>query len=130
MNYDLEKKFVESFIQKRWQERIMYEFSKEKKRKVALSRFCHNADNYIKKNNIIYKEYNFDDIIDLIEFKSNEECYIISWDEDDGLSVSIGKALDKINNAGLSMILIFSVYSIVITEKELGDTMMYLLRVC
>ncbi len=129
MNYDLEKKFVENFIQKRWQDRIIYEFSKEKKRKVALSRFCHNAENYIKKNTVIYKGCNFGDIIDLLEFKSKEECYIISWD-DDGLSISIGKALDKINNAGLSMILIFSVYSIVITEKGLGDSMMYLLRVC
>ncbi len=128
MNYDIEKKFAGNFIQKRWQDRLIYELSKEKKRKTALSRFCHNAENYIKKDTIIYKGCNLDDIFNIIAVKTGEGCYIISWDKDDGLCVNLRQALDKIDNAGLSMILIFSDYSIIITEREHGDTLKYLLK--
>ena len=49
MDSKIEKEFVKSYIDKNYQERLLYELGSSKKRVNALSRFSHNAETILKK---------------------------------------------------------------------------------
>ena len=50
MDSNIEKEFVKSYIDKNYQERLLYELGSSKKRVNALSRFSHNAETILKKS--------------------------------------------------------------------------------
>ena len=50
MDSKIEKEFVKSYIDKNYQERLLYELGSSKKRVNALSRFSHNAETILKKS--------------------------------------------------------------------------------
>ncbi|MBD5134784.1 MAG: hypothetical protein HDT39_02285 [Lachnospiraceae bacterium] len=54
MNNKFELEFVNNYIAKGKRERILYELTSKKKRKNAISRFCHNTLEYIDKNKVVY----------------------------------------------------------------------------
>ncbi len=88
MNKDIEEKFVKKFIDKRYQDRILYELFSSKKRVKALSKFAHNANEILALQTIRKQErkLSIDDLNEVSEkiLCGKEECYIISDDCFDG----------------------------------------------
>lgn len=58
---------------------------------------------------------------------NNPECYIISWDENDGKTMDISEAVQLINDPPLSMILISNDYAVIVAEPDCDRTVKYLL---
>ena len=53
MNSQKEKWFVNVYINKRYKERLNFEFSSQKKRQNALERFAHNTESIIDDKNCL-----------------------------------------------------------------------------
>lgn len=56
MDKEKELLFVKNFIIKQKRERILYELASNKKRKNAISRFCHMASDYIDIKKLFMRE--------------------------------------------------------------------------
>lgn len=69
MNFDYEQFFIHYFIVKNKRERLQFELLNESKRQRAISRFNHNAINYIDERKIIYSgnDISWSDLKNLME---------------------------------------------------------------
>lgn len=80
MEYETERRFVQSYIRKERRERLLYELTNPKKRYDGLSRFCHQADDLLEKSKIrlcgtnLYRQQSF---LDFIE-NHDEPCSVLS----------------------------------------------------
>ena len=87
MNKGIEQDFVKIYIDKKYQERVLFELSSPKKRTSALSRFSHDTEK------ILNQSVNIKAIIYLSELhESDEKVYIISWDKNDGMFIPLEDA--------------------------------------
>ena len=101
MDSKIEKEFVKSYIDKNYQERLLYELGSSKKRVNALARFSHNAETILKKS--VSKRI----ITSLGDFQEKDQTvYIISWDEKDGLTMPLSDAVRYLEASYMSVILI------------------------
>ena len=123
MDSKIEKEFVKSYIDKNYQERLLYEFGSSKKRVNALSRFSHNAETILRKS--VSKRI----ITSLGDFQEKDQTvYIISWDEKDGLTMPLSDAVRHLEASYMSVILIGKDFSLIKEETENGYAKIFYLK--
>ena len=131
MNNKFELEFVNNYITKGKRERLLYELTSKKKRKNAISRFCHNTLAYIDKNKVVYEGntisvYELEKLIK--KYSKNKEGYVISWESDiDGRILPIDNAINEVIGNGMASIVIFSNVILIETEQEQGAAIKYVL---
>lgn len=124
MNLEMEKVFIEKFIKKDYQERIIYELTK--KREKALSRFSHNAYDILNKDNNILQIHDKDSVVTLISSKDliNKDCYFISRFLD-GEIIKLDVALKEAFEDLCSSIIISTNFVIIKEETIIGKPNIY-----
>lgn len=132
MDRIIEEKFVRTFIEKRIQDRIIFELSDSKRRDTAIDRFCHRTDDLVKPKYILHKSNKLwsDEILNMISELSNEKsCYVISFLPDiDGIQTTLEGALSRCLGAGMPSIMIVGENIAVIeTEQVQGPATKYIL---
>ena len=115
MNSEIEQQFIKNYIDKNYQERLIYELGTSKKRVNALSRFSHNVESILQKG--ISKKIitNFDDFQE-----KNQTVYIIALNEKDGTTMPLSDALRYLEVSYMSVILIGKDFSLIKEETEKG----------
>lgn len=130
MNSEYENIFTEQFIVKERRERIRFELG-GKKRRDALSRFCHNSEDFLIMNRVIYSgnDISPNALIKLAEENCKSKlCYIMAYNNDiDGIVCGIEEAVDKAVGNGMAAIIISDGFAIVETEQCLGSAQKYVL---
>ncbi|MBR4471262.1 MAG: hypothetical protein IKS54_08150 [Erysipelotrichaceae bacterium] len=131
MMTDKEKYFIETFIAKDRQERLLYEFSHEKKRYKGLDRFSHQSKQLLDPKKIIAEGIDLFDqkvFLDHLKKHKDEEVYIASTDAYyDGMSLSLEEAIRESALFMEAVIIIGKGYAIVIGEAMKGGSDKYLL---
>lgn len=123
MNNDIEKRFIKAYIDKNYQERLLYELGSSKKRVNALSRFSHSVDRILKES---VNQQIVTDVTNLRE--PNQSVYIISWDEKDGTSMPFSEAARYIETTYTSTILIGEDFSLIKEETEKGAPRIFYIK--
>ncbi len=128
---EIEKIFVEKYISKRIQDRLIFELG-GKKRKQAIGRFCHNAEDIIKTDRIVSSgtKIFMDEILTLAKkYNASGECYIMAFNEHfDKTSTTLNNALNLVLGNGMAAIIICDDLVIIETEQCLGIQMRYILH--
>lgn len=126
----IEYDFVRKFIKKEKQDRLFYELGSKNKRVVAVSKFAHNANEYIKPNLIVLsgKHIFIEDIKKIVLKLSPENtlCHLIGTALD-GSAIEFLKGLEYCFNEFQSSILKMGNYVFIKEETEMGTPMKYLL---
>ena len=118
MNYsNIEKIFVENFIDKEYRERIIYELSSNKKREKALSRLSHDAINILYRERIIIQSCQllYDDIKNYM--RGSEKCYLLGGNIDQSI-MRLKDCFNECMNNPLSVVIICD-NGLVIVKEEL-----------
>ena len=124
MNKSVEQFFVKTYIDKDYQERLLFELNSIKKRSKALSRFSHDVESVFKKS--VNKKI----ITNLDDFQEKDQTvYVISWDEKDGTTMSLSDAIPYFESSYMSAILIGKNFSLIKEEPEKGGAKYFILRV-
>ena len=124
MDKSVEQFFVKTYIDKDYQERLLFELSSIKKRSKALSRFSHDVESVFKKS--VNKKI----ITNLDDFQEKDQTvYVISWDEKDGTTMSLSDAIRYLESSYMSAILIGKDFSLIKEEPEKGAAKYFILRV-
>lgn len=124
MNKSVEQFFVKTYIDKDYQERLLFELNSIKKRSKALSRFSHDVESVFKKS--VNKKI----ISNLDDFQEKDQTvYVISWDEKDGTTMSLSDAIRYLESSYMSAILIGKDFSLIKEEPEKGGAKYFILRV-
>ena len=124
MNIKTEEEFVKKYIDKDYQERLLYELGSTKKRSNALTRFSHNTETILKKG--VSKKI----ITSFNEFQEKDQTvYVISWDEKDGTTMSLSDAIRYLESSYMSAILIGKDFSLIKEEPEKGGAKYFILKV-
>ena len=130
MNNEIEKKFIQQFIIKNKQDRLLFELS-GKKRQNGIGRFCHNADDYLIKDKIKLSgnKLYYDEIIEIAEkYCSSKQWYIIAYNPAlDKKLCSLSDALDLVLGNGMAAVIAADNMAIVETEQYMGTPMRYVL---
>lgn len=124
MDKSVEQFFVKTYIDKDYQERLLFELNSMKKRSKALSRFSHDAETVL--NKVLDKRI----IADLSELHEKDKAvYVISWDENDGMYIPFEDAMRYCENTYTSVILIGNSFSLIKEETETGKPKIFYLKV-
>ena len=124
MNKSVEQFFVKTYTDKDYQERLLFELNSIKKRSKALSRFSHDVESVLKKS--VNKKI----ISNLDDFQEKDQTvYVISWDEKDGITMSLSDAIRYLESSYMSAILIGKDFSLIKEEPEKGGAKYFILRV-
>ena len=124
MNKSVEQFFVKTYIDKDYQERLLFELNSMKKRSKALSRFSHDVESILKKS--VNKKI----ITNLDDFQEKDQTvYVISWDEKDGTTMPLSDSLQYLESSYMSAILIGKDFSLIKEEPEKGGAKYFILRV-
>lgn len=130
MNCEYENIFTEQFIVRERRERIRFELG-GKKRRDALSKFCHDSENLLMMNRVIYSGNDISQsaLIKLAEENCKSKlCYIMAYNNDiDGIVCGIEEAVDKAVGNGMAAIIILDGFAIVETEQCFGNAQKYVL---
>ena len=113
---EIEERFVKNYIDKKYQERLLYELNSLKKRADALSRFSHGVEAILKKSVEQKVITNIDNLPN-----KQQAVYIISWDEKNGTTMPFDEAVRYLQSAYMAVILIGEAFSIVKEETEQGS---------
>ena len=130
MDYSIEEKFVKTFIRKSRQERLLYELSTPEKRYRGISRFCHQAREFIDPNKILLQGSNLENDKDFIKFveKHDENCLVLS--PEFYMDERFMYLKDAVKQATVSLdaiLIIADSFAIVFSEPEKGGREKYLL---
>ena len=113
MNFEIEKEFVKTYINIKFQNRLLYELSSLKKRINAISRFSHGAQTMLKDS--LKKKV----VTNLSNFQNNKDIvYVISFGENDGVTMPLSNALNFLESSYMPIIIIGKDYSIIKEEVE------------
>jgi hypothetical protein len=123
MDITIEQEFIEKYIDKGYQERLLLELSSAKRRTKALSRFSHNIEETLNKNTIKKTVTNFGDIKE-----TDQTIYVISWDENDGTQTSFADAIKYCEAAYTSVVLIGKTFALIKEETEGGTPKIFYLK--
>ena len=124
MDKSVEHFFVKTYIDKDYQERLLFELNSMKKRSKALSRFSHDVETVL--NKVLDKRI----ITDLSELHENDKAvYVISWDENDGMYIPFEDAMRYCENTYTSVILIGNSFLLIKEEAETGKPKIFYLKV-
>lgn len=127
MHFDLEKKFVNDFINPSFCDRFLFELKSSKKRLDAVMRFSHNTENLIKKDIVYSRLKKFDDN-ELRLFLKGQEFYVISFKYLDGIIMNINEVLEYIYDEYLPVIIYGNNVAVIKKEFEKGEDNFYLLK--
>ena len=127
MYFDLEKKFVNDFINPSYRDRLLFELKTSKKRLNALMRFSHNMNDLLIKDMIYSKlkkfEYN-----QLNDFLNGQNFYVISFKYLNGIIMNVNEVLDYISDECMPVIVCGNNNAIIKKEFEKGEDNFYLLK--
>lgn len=130
MNSEYENTFIDQFIVKERRERLRYELN-GKKRRDALSRFCHDSENLLMMNRVIYSgnDISQNALIKLAEENCKGKlCYIMAYNNDiDGIVCGFEEAVEKVVGNGMAAIIIADGFAVVETEQCFGSAQKYVL---
>ena len=88
MNFDLEEKFVNDFINPAYRDRLLFELKSSKKRLNALMRFSHNTNDLVNINMVYSKLKKFEyDILN--NFLNGQNFYVISFKYLNGIIMNV-----------------------------------------
>ncbi len=125
-----ERYFVENFVRKQRQERLLHELTDKRKRYAGLDRFCHKAEDILDLNKVLISGQNLEKepvYADFIDFH-DQFCYLMSPSENfDRLQMPLRDALDLLYYNLDASVIVGSDFAIVTTEIEKGGQMTYLL---
>lgn len=128
---EAEKSFVKRFIKKEKQDRLLFELS-GKKRQHGIERFCHNAEDMIDTERIVYSGNNLlpDEILKITkQYKVPELCYITAYQKElDKKYVSFEDALGLVLGNGMAAIIICNDFAVIETEQYSGTPFRYILH--
>lgn len=128
---EAEKSFVKRFIKKKKQDRLLFELS-GKKRQHGIERFCHNAEDMIDTERIVYSGNSLfpDEILKITkQYKVPESCYIIAYQKElDKKYVSFEDALGLVLGNGMAAIIICNDFAVIETEQYSGTPFRYILH--
>lgn len=128
---EAEKSFVKRFIKKEKQDRLLFELS-GKKRQHGIERFCHNAEDMIDTERIVYSGNSLfpDEILKITkQYKVPESCYIIAYQKElDKKYVSFEDALGLALGNGMAAIIICNDFAVIETEQYSGTPFRYILH--
>ena len=128
---EAEKSFVKRFIKKEKQDRLLFELS-GKKRQHGIERFCHNAEDMIETERIVYSGNSLfpDEILKITkQYKVPESCYIIAYQKElDKKYVSFEDALGLVLGNGMAAIIICNDFAVIETEQYSGTPFRYILH--
>lgn len=128
---EAEKSFVKKFIKKEKQDRLLFELS-GKKRQHGIERFCHNAEDMIDTERIVYSGNSLfpDEILKITkQYKVPESCYIIAYQKElDKKYVSFEDALGLVLGNGMAAIIICNDFAVIETEQYSGTPFRYILH--
>ena len=123
MDKSVEQFFVKTYIDKDYQERLLFELNSIKKRSKALSRFSHDVESVFKKS--VNKRI----ITNLDDFQEKDQTvYVISWDEKSGTTMFLSDAIRYLESSYMSAILIGKDFSLIKEEPEKGGAKYFILR--
>ena len=125
-----EKHFIEHFITKSRQDRLLYELFSPKKRNEGIERFCHQADNFLEPGKIRIKDSNLEHLPAFLKFvqEHDESVYVLSPDpvlNEQVISLTI--AVDEAAANSDAVILLGDTFAIVFAEAEKSGRDKYLL---
>jgi hypothetical protein len=133
MDKIIEEKFVKAFIDKRIQDRFLFELlsGNVKKRENAISRFAHGTERHIKKQciHLCGEKLKIDDIEQEIKklTQDTKQCYVITG-ACDGEIMPLKQALEKcFNEFRESIMIVNDSVSFIKAEIERGSPMKYIL---
>ena len=133
MDNAIEQNFVKTFIDKKYQDRFIFELSSPKKRIDAIHRFAHNAEAIINPKYVLSKsntltEQEIEKEIAKI-FNIKKECYMISDSEDfDGTFQPFSIGLKGCMDGYMPSIIICGEnVALIKTEAETGSPTKYIL---
>ena len=128
---EIEKSFVDNFVKKSKQERLVYELS-GKKRQNGIGRFCHNAEDIIKSDRIVTSgnKLFFDEILSLAkQYNVLGLCYIIAYSPNlDRKTCTLNDALNLVLGNGMAGIIICDNLVVIETEQCFGTPIRYVLH--
>lgn len=128
---EAEKSFVKRFIKKEKQDRLLFELS-GKKRQHGIERFCHNAEDMVDTERIVYSGNSLfpDEILKITkQYKVPESCYIIAYQKElDKKYVSFEDALGLVLGNGMAAIIICNDFAVIETEQYSGTPFRYILH--
>ena len=128
---EAEKSFVKRFIKKEKQDRLLFELS-GKKRQHGIERFCHNAEDMIDTERIVYSGNNLlpDEILKITkQYKVPESCYIIAYQKElDKKYVSLADAFNLVLGNGMAAIIVCDNFVIIETEQCFGTPFRYIIH--
>ena len=133
MDKNIEEIFIKTFIDKRMQDRLLFELlsGNVQRRRKAISRFAHGAERYIKRQQIYLSgdKLKIDDIEQEIKkiSQSTKQCYVIVG-ECDGEIMPLRQSLEEcFNNSCESIIFVNDNVAFIKAEAECGSPMKYIL---
>lgn len=128
---EIEKSFIEKFIKKTKQDRLLFELS-GKKRQNGIGRFCHNSEEIINTERIVYSGNSLfaDEILKITkQYKVTESCYIIAYNKElDKKCISLVDALNLVLGNGMPALIICDDFVIIETEQCFGTPFRYILH--
>ena len=130
MDYSAEKHFVQTFIRKSRRERLLYELTTPKKRVDGVSRFCHQAREFLDPDQILLEGEDLERRPEFAQFirQHNELCLVLSldsWQDEQYLPLK-----DAVVQAIISMdavLILGSTFAVVFAEPMKGGREKYLL---
>lgn len=127
----MEEKFVKMFIQKQYQDRLLFELN-SKKREKAIDRFSHNAKNVLKENLILMQGANIkiEDVKKVLNIhKNSKEVYLISLNSlYDKKLMKFELAFNIFLDEYLPMIIIGETFALIRQETSGNLSLKYVLR--
>ncbi len=132
MNYDLEKTFCDTFLEKRLRDRIFWELSSPKRRSTAISRF---SDSYMIKSSTIVlhgKKLTKEDLLnEARKFSNSKTGYIIALPEElDGKEFPLETAINKFFYLGMGAVIIVDPKTAILKrEQGYGASLKYVVHV-
>lgn len=128
MKSKLDYAIIADFLSPSTKERIIYELSSPKKRIKAFERFSHSAEAIIRAEYIYYKGGAINDTIKSEIKKSLSECMVLSFEFQQGRSMSIEEAFDYLNDKCIFAIIVIENWLIIKPEYEGGEELFYVLK--
>lgn len=121
----LENNFINNFIVKEKQQRLIYEFSNLKKRKTALLRFSHSVEDIVI-NKYIKQRCNVDNVINNLLLPKN--VYIISLGKLEGELCKNDEAINHLKEQYMPVIIIDNDIVIIKSENEESKNNIFILK--
>ncbi len=129
-NYEIEERFVRSFIRKDRRERLIHELTDPRKRYDGVSRFCHQAGDLIDPSKIIMEGEDIDRLPEFERFvrQHDEICFVLSPDfYTDEQFLPLKDAVLKAIISLDAVIIMGSTFAVVFGEPMKGGRGKYLL---